>query len=717
MADAGSRYKPAAQINDSALAIRKRTDNRAAPAHGPDRRAAAKLQARARTALRPACPGAIPSLQERPVLSVSNLTRSFGAQTVFDRASWFVPDGARIGLVGANGSGKSTLLRMIARLEEPDDGEIAVPRGTTVGYLPQDGLASAGRTVLQEALEAFADVLELERQCRDLEQALAHIDPNEPGYESILGQYARARERWDAEGTYDHEAQAQAVLSGLGFGQNDFDRDAGEFSGGWQMRIALAKLLLQRPNLLLLDEPTNHLDLEARNWLEDFLASYPFTVILVAHDRYFMDVAVQRITEVSGGKLTDYDASFSRYLVLREERREREVAAYREQQEEIARVEAFIGRFRYQASKAALVQSRVKYLEKLDRLPPPAEGAATIHFRFPACERSGRLVLRLENATKRYGDLTVYEGLDLTIERGRKVALVGPNGAGKSTLIRMLAGVDTLTAGKRSCGHNVTLGYFAQDQTGVLSPERTVLEEATAAAPFDMVPQLRNILGAFLFRGESVDKPVGVLSGGERNRLALAILLLRPSNCLLLDEPTNHLDITAKEVLLGALQRYTGTLVLVAHDRYLLDHLPDEVVEVGCGRGVRYLGNYEDYLRRKAAEANGSAPPPVADHTSERADPEPSPETAPPARDEAKRLARADARRARETARLEEEIQAKEGELASLTALVNGPEFYQTDPNPQAVFSRYAQLKRDIDSLYAKLERMERLPAAREARA
>jgi ATP-binding cassette subfamily F protein 3 len=651
------------------------------------------------------------------VLSISNLTRSFGAQAVFDRATWFVPDGARIGLVGANGSGKSTLLRMIARLEEPDDGEIVTPKGTTVGYLPQDGLATSGRTVLQEGLEAFADVLVLERQCRELEHALAHTDPNEPGYQDILAQYAGARERWDAEGTYDHEAQAEAVLSGLGFGRNDLHRDAGEFSGGWQMRIALAVLLLRRPNLLLLDEPTNHLDLEARNWLEDFLASYPFTVILVAHDRYFMDVAVQRITEVSGGKLTDYEASFSRYLVLREERREREAAAYREQQEEIARVEAFISRFRYQASKAALVQSRVKYLEKLGRLPPPAEGAATIHFRFPACERSGRVVLRLENATKRYGDLAVYEGLDLTVERGRKVALVGPNGAGKSTLIRMLAGVDAPTDGKRTCGHNVTLGYFAQDQTDVLDPERTVLEEATAAAPFDMVPQVRNLLGAFLFRGATVDKPVRVLSGGERNRLALAILLLQPSNCLLLDEPTNHLDIAAKEVLLEALQRYTGTLVFVAHDRYLLDRLPDEVIEVGRGRAVRYHGNYEDYLRHKTAEANGTAPPPVAEQARERARPGSDADAAARHRDEAKRLARAVARRSRETARLEEEIEAKEGDLASLTALVNRPEFYQTHPNPHSVFSRYAQLKREIDSLYAKLERMERLPAGREARA
>jgi ATP-binding cassette subfamily F protein 3 len=639
------------------------------------------------------------------MLTVTNLRRAFGSQIVFDGANWSVGDRERVALVGANGSGKSTLLRMVARLEDPDDGVISVTKGSTVGYLPQDGLETSGRSVRAEALEAFADVLALEQECRSLEDALERTPADHPDHDGVLAAYADARGRWDAEGSYDYESQAEQVLAGLGFSVADLDRDTGEFSGGWQMRIALAKLLLRRPTVLLLDEPTNHLDLEARNWLESFLIDYPFCVILVAHDRYFLDVTATRITEVSGGKLNDYQAPYSRYLEAREERRAQAAAAYEAQREEIARIEAFISRFRYQASKATLVQSRVKFLERLERVAPPDGGAATIHFRFPPCERSGREVLRLEQVGKRYGELSVYENLSLSIERGRKVALVGPNGAGKSTLIRMLAGVEPLSGGSRHIGHNVRIGYFAQDQSQALDAESTVLEAATAAAPFDLVPQVRHLLGAFLFSGDSVEKKVRVLSGGERNRLALALLLLKPPNCLLLDEPTNHLDMTAKQVLLEALQRYTGTLVLVAHDRYILDQLPEEVIEVGSGHATRYLGNYEDYIARKAAETNGRLP-----HTIEVRD-APIADAAPPApqpRDpDAKLRARAASKRERDLARLEREIAAKENELAAVSAVINTPDFYQKHASPQQVFSEYAQLKRDIDVLYGKLERLE----------
>jgi ATP-binding cassette subfamily F protein 3 len=411
--------------------------------------------------------------------------------------------------------------------------------------------------------------------------------------------------------------------------------------------------------------------------------------------------------------------SYTRYLSEREERRAKEIDAYRVQQEEIARIEAFISRFRYQASKAALVQSRIKSLEKLDRLPPPEGAASKIHFRFPACQRSGRVVLRLDGVHKRYDDVVVYEGLDLEIERGKKVALVGPNGAGKSTLIKLLAGVEPPSAGARELGHNVTLGYFAQDQTHVLKPDQTVLEAITAAAPFEMGPQLRSVLGAFLFSGESVHKPTRVLSGGERNRLALAMLLLQPANCLLLDEPTNHLDIAAKEVLMEALQHYKGTLVLVAHDRYLLDGLAEEVIEVGAGHTTRYLGNYEDYLRQKASGRDGvvlrstdgetepSDPPPAIDRDTSRED--------------AKQALRATARIEREVSQLEESISDKEGEIATLSELINTPDFYTTHDDPHGVFSRYARLKRDVDGLYGKLAdrlaRLEKETAGRDARA
>jgi ATP-binding cassette subfamily F protein 3 len=638
------------------------------------------------------------------MLTVTNLRRAFGSQVVFDGANWSVGERERVALVGANGSGKSTLLRMVAGLEEPDDGAISLSKGSTVGYLPQDGLETRGRTVLAEALQAFAEGLALERECRTLEDALAHTPAEHPDHDSLLNAYSRARARWDVEGSYDYESQAEHVLAGLGFSIADLARDTSEFSGGWQMRVALAKLLLRRPNVLLLDEPTNHLDLEARNWLESFLIDYPFAVVLVAHDRYFLDVTATRITEVAGGKLTDYQAPYSRYLSAREERRAQAAAAYRAQQEEIERVEAFVSRFRYQASKAALVQSRIKYLDKLERLPLPDGAGATIHFRFPACERSGREVLRLDQAQKRYGDLTVYDRLTLAIERGRKVALVGPNGAGKSTLIRMLAGVEPLSGGARRVGHNVRIGYFAQDQSQTLDPDATVLAAATSAAPFDLVPQVRHLLGAFLFSGDSVDKRIKVLSGGERNRLALALLLLQPPNCLLLDEPTNHLDMTAKQVLLEALQQYGGTLVLVAHDRYILDQLPEEVIEVGAGHATRYLGNYEDYVARKTAEANGSVPPAIAVRDAPIGE-----DAAPLAEPRAvtKQRTRVASKRERDLARLEQEIALKENALAAVSAVINTPDFYQTHASPQQVFSEYAQLKRDIDTLYGKLERLE----------
>jgi ATP-binding cassette subfamily F protein 3 len=663
--------------------------------------------------------GGAPAGRQWDVLTLANLSKAFRGQRVLDGVNWFAADRTRIGLTGANGAGKSTLLRIIAGEMEPDGGEVSLPRGTTVGYLPQEAVGISGRTVLAETLGAFADLHALEAECRRLEDALAHAPVEGPEHDRLMAAYHGARERYDAGARYDLEAEAERVLTGLGFGSADFTRDVGTFSGGWQMRVALAKLLLRHPRVLLLDEPTNHLDLEARTWLEEFLAASDSLVILVAHDRYFLDVCVQRITEISRGRLTDYHCNYTAYLAEREERVARERAAYAEQQEEIARIEAFIRRFRYQASKAALVQSRVKQLEKIERLPPPEGRERRVTIRLPAPPRSGRIVVGVEGAVKRYGELTVYEGVDLAVERGRKVALVGPNGAGKSTLLKLLAGVEPLTGGRRIVGHNAELAYFAQDQSAVLDPDKTVLEELTAVAPVEMVPRVREVLGAFLFSGDAVEKRVRVLSGGERNRLALAKLLMRPANCLLLDEPTNHLDLDAKEVLLDALLAYEGTVVFVAHDRYVLDRLPAEVIEVGHGAAVRYLGNYEDYLARKAAMAGGTAaaPPPVAAAARANAGgPRDGNGAAPPAepeardrrseREAARREARAAERRRREAETLEGTIAAKEAELAEVEAVLNDPGFYQTHPQPQQLFSSYARLKREIEQLYERLERV-----------
>jgi ATP-binding cassette subfamily F protein 3 len=543
----------------------------------------------------------------RSMVSLSGIFKAFGGQQVLSDVTWAVADGSRVGLAGPNGAGKSTLLRILAGEVEPDRGAVALPKGARVGYLPQHIYGVRGVSVVAQAMTAFAELHELEARRAALEHELATVDPADAGYGGVMERYMAVCEEWEHRGRYDTEAEAETVLHGLGFVDADMDRDCGELSGGWQMRVALATLLLKRPDVLLLDEPTNYLDLEARTWLEEFLVAYPGTVILVAHDRYFLDVAVDHIAEVLHGRVTDYPMNYTRYLIERENRLELARAAYANQQEEIERIEAFISRFRYQASKAALVQSRVKQLEKIERLPPPEGHERTLKIRLPEAKRSGRVVLELQGAVKRYGERTIYDGVDLLIERGQRVALVGPNGAGKTTLLKILAGVLPLDGGVCKLGEKVQLGYFAQDHAEMLSENRTVLEEMMRAASLDAAPFVRAMLGAFLFSGDAVDKRIGVLSGGERSRLALAKLLLSPANCLLLDEPTNHLDLTAKEVLLDALKSYGGTIIIVAHDRYLLDELPTQVLEVGAGHAVRYLGNYEDYVR---AKANAAAQPP-----------------------------------------------------------------------------------------------------------
>jgi ATP-binding cassette subfamily F protein 3 len=542
------------------------------------------------------------------MLQLAGISKRYGSQVVFDDMSWTVPDGARVGLTGPNGAGKSTLLKIVAGVLEPDDGQVAVPRGTLFGYLPQHIIGLRGVSVLDHALAAFAELHDLERRRETLEHQLATVDPQHDDYAGILERYTAVCEEWEHRARYDVESETETVLHGLGFVDADMDRDCGELSGGWQMRVALAQLLLKRPDVLLLDEPTNYLDLEARTWLEEFLVSYPGTVILVAHDRYFLDVAVDRIAEVLHGRITDYPTNYTRYLQERETRMELAQAAYENQKAEIERIEAFISRFRYQASKAALVQSRIKQLERIERLPPPEGHERELRIRLPEAERSGRVALQTKGLCKRYGDHVVYDHADVIVERGQRIAIVGPNGAGKTTLLKMLAGVIEPDGGSITVGHNVRVGYFAQDHAEMLTTTRTLLEEMMSVATAETAPHVRSLLGAFLFSGDAVEKRVGVLSGGERSRLALAKILLEPRNCLLLDEPTNHLDLTAKDVLLDALGAYGGTIVIVAHDRYILDKLPTHVIEVGTGKAVLYHGNYEDYVQQKArAEALAAA--------------------------------------------------------------------------------------------------------------
>ncbi len=541
------------------------------------------------------------------MIHVEGLSKRFGERVLFEDVSWHVRKRDRIGLSGPNGSGKTTLLRMLAGLQEPDSGSIRMASDTTIGYLPQDGIVHHGRTVYDEVVLAFQDLLALKEEQHRIEDALAHATEAGEGHDKLLERYAEVTERFKHLGGYEIDARVAEVLKGLGFSLADQQRKTEEFSGGWQMRIALAKLLLARPNLLLMDEPTNHLDLPARNWLEEYLADYPGSVVLVSHDRYFLDATVRRITEVGLKTLTDYHGNYSHYVSEHTARMERLREAHRRQSEEIEKAEVFINRFRYTATKAKQVQSRIKLLDKVERIEIPPE-RKRIRFRFPESPRPGRVVLETKGVRKAYGENVVLRHLDLMVERGDRIALVGPNGAGKSTLMRILAGVDRPDEGVRLEGHKVILDYFAQDQASALNPSGTVLEEMSSASSVTMAPMIRTILGGFLFEADDVFKRVAVLSGGERNRLALARMLLTASNVLLLDEPTNHLDLDSKEVLLDALDDYGGTLVFVSHDRYFVDKLATKVIEVGGGEAPLYPGGYEDFLYWKTHQALSPAP-------------------------------------------------------------------------------------------------------------
>ena len=538
------------------------------------------------------------------MIQLSDLTKSFGDRTLLDHVTWQIGDGERVGLCGPNGAGKTTLLKMLAAIDEPDSGAIIRPSNLTIGYLPQDGLSHSGRTVFEEASSAFQPLLDMRAEMHDIEHRLADPDVPESDHDAMLSRYSDLQDRFRLDEGYNIDLRIAAVLRGLGFSPEDSSRPCETFSGGWQMRIALAKLLLGRPNLLLLDEPTNHLDLDARNWLEEYLGGYPFAVILVSHDRYFLDAVVTRITDLNLRKLTDYVGNYSKYVEQRDAMLDRLRQAKREQDEEVARVKMFIDRFRYQATKAAQVQSRIKLLEKVVPIEVPPE-RKRIRFTFPTCAKSGRTVFELKHLRKAYGDLTVFKDVTLHIERGDRIALVGPNGAGKSTLMRMFSGEEAPDAGTRTVGHQVVTEYFAQDEAIRLDPALTVYETLAVGSPNDMVPAIRTILGGFLFSGDDVYKKAGVLSGGERTRLAVARMLLRPSNTLLLDEPTNHLDLDSKDVLLDALEDYGGTLIIVSHDRYFVERLATKIIEIGRGEAVVYPGTYAEFLWSKA---QGSTP-------------------------------------------------------------------------------------------------------------
>ena len=645
------------------------------------------------------------------MIQLSELTKSFGDRVLLDRVTWQIGDGDRVGLCGPNGAGKTTLLKMLAGIEEPDRGAIVTPANLTIGYLPQDGLTYAGRTVFDEASSAFQPLLDMKAEMHDIEHRLGDASVPQAEHETMLVRYSELQDRFRLGDGYNMELRIATVLRGLGFSDEDAARGAETFSGGWQMRLALAKLLLGRPNLLLLDEPTNHLDLEARNWLEEYLISYPYAVILVSHDRYFLDAVVTRITDLNLRKLTDYIGNYSTYVEQRDAMLERLRQAKREQDEETARVKMFVDRFRYQATKAAQVQSRIKLLEKVVPIEVPPE-RKRIHFKFPACVKSGRTVLELAGVRKAYGGLVVFGGVNLHVERGDRIALVGPNGAGKSTLMRMLSGAEAPDSGTRRAGHQVITEYFAQDEATRLDPAPTVYETLEVGSATNMVPAIRNILGGFLFSGDDVHKKVAVLSGGERTRLAVARMLLRPSNTLLLDEPTNHLDLDSKDVLLEALEDYGGTLLIVSHDRYFVEELATKIIEVGHGEAVVYPGTYREFLWHKTA-ATAPRPPGASPQTS---GPRPKPEGPKEqvSREVRKRedTERRKRQRARESlhkriAELESRIAAREADVKEIEAAMSAAGFYDDRNAAAALVDRHQALMWEVGDLMAQWEALQ----------
>ena len=675
------------------------------------------------------------------MIQLSELTKSFGDRVLLDRVTWQLGDGDRVGLCGPNGAGKTTLLRMLARDEEPDSGSIVTPASLTIGYLPQDGLTHTGRTVFEEASSAFQPLLDLKQEMHEIEHRLADPSVPEAAHEAMLARYSDLQDQFRLSDGYNMDLRIATVLRGLGFDEQDAQRPADTFSGGWQMRIALAKLLLGGPNLLLLDEPTNHLDLEARNWLEEYLSAYPYAVILVSHDRYFLDAVVTRITDLNLRKLTDYVGNYSKYVDQRDAMLEQLRQRKREQDEEVARVKMFIDRFRYQATKAAQVQSRIKLLEKVVPIEVPPE-RKRIHFKFPSCAKSGRTVLELKHVRKAYGNLVVFKDVNLHVERGDRIALVGPNGAGKSTLMRMLSGEESPDSGTRLTGHQVVMEYFAQDEATRLNPGLTVYETLEAGSSSSMVPAIRNILGGFLFSGDDVYKKAGVLSGGERTRLAVARMLLRPSNTLLLDEPTNHLDLDSKDVLLEALEDYGGTLILVSHDRYFVEKLATKIIEIGHGDAVVYPGTYSEFLwhkdhpqdapkpnvqnttatskREPARPAIAASHTPLPDPRSPAPDPRsPVPDPRSPAPDSRSREARkreeAERRKKqRETESLQKRIADLEGRIADREAQVKELEsamatasFYDDPAAATATIDRHKTLMWEVGDLMAQWEALQ----------
>lgn len=629
------------------------------------------------------------------MVSVEKLNVEFGGFTLFDEVSFVVNKKDRIALVGKNGAGKSTMLKIFAGQQSPTSGTVSIPRELTIGYLPQQMKLTDTHTVRQEAELAFAHIHEIENEMDRLNRQLAErTDYESEEYQKIIDRVTHLTEHFQIMGGSNYQAELERTLMGLGFRREDFERPTAEFSGGWRMRIELAKLLLQRPDILLLDEPTNHLDIESIQWLETFIATRANAVILVSHDRAFIDNTTFRTIEIELGKIYDYKVKYSEYVHLRAERREQQLRAYENQQKKLADTEAFIERFRYKATKAVQVQSRIKQLDKIDRIEVDDIDRSALSLKFPPAPRSGSYPVICEEVAKSYGDHLIFDHVTLTINRGDKVAFVGKNGEGKSTLVKCIMNEIDFT-GKLQLGHNVKIGYFAQNQAQLLNENLTVFETIDYVAQGDIRTKIRDILGAFMFGGEASDKKVKVLSGGERSRLAMIRLLLEPVNLLILDEPTNHLDMRSKDVLKEALKEFDGTVIVVSHDREFLDGLVDKVYEFGNQRVIEHLGGIYDFLERKKMESlrelerNNAAAQNAADANEVQ-----------PSQNKLSYEARKELSRA--IKKIEKAIEASEKQIADLEAKIADIESQLATPEGAAnpsLYTEYSALKDQLSQV------------------
>ena len=642
------------------------------------------------------------------MISVEKLKVEFGVTPLFSDVSFVINKKDRIALVGKNGAGKSTLLKILAGMQLPTAGNVSVPRDVSVGYLPQVMNLSDSGTVMEEAESAFEHIADLKNEIDRLNNLLAErTDYESDEYKQLIERFVRESERYDMMGGANYKSEIEKTLLGLGFMRSDFDRPTSEFSGGWRMRIELAKLLLRRPDVLLLDEPTNHLDIESIQWLESFLSTRANAVMVVSHDRAFINNVTTRTIEISCGKIYDYKVPYDEFVRLRKERREQQLRAYENQQKMIQDTEAFIERFRYKATKAVQVQSRIKQLEKIERIEVDEEDNSMLRLKFPPASRSGNFPLIAEDLAKSYGDHIVFSHVDMTIRRGEKVAFVGKNGEGKSTLVKCIMGEIADYTGRLTLGHNVMIGYFAQNQAQLLDENMTVFDTVDSVAQGDIRTKIRDILGAFMFGGETIDKKVKVLSGGERSRLAMIRLLLEPVNLLILDEPTNHLDMRSKDVLKSAIRDFDGTVIVVSHDREFLDGLVSKVYEFGGGKVREHLGGIYDFLQKKKIDNLN-----MLGAVAEKKD---TPAAQPSAGDtgisgklsyemqkeQARKLKKAE----KDVENCEKEIETLEGKIAEVEEKMSHPD----NASDVSLFQEHGELKKQLDKLVEKWESLSAL--------